>query len=196
MTLIFSFSPMLAAQQTNWLNTLNNEATATDSIGIRGYSEHLIKLLPLGAVKPTYVNSFSDRLSKAEELARQGKRPLISEETIAEAFDDLMQQTAAPSSFQTNIAEVEKSRRAFAKELPAIISENRNGKYCYPDEAIWVMEMLIENVESHPPQPLHSGPEVSGYTPPVRNHLMQYFYSHSPKEVAHVLDKLAEKLGI
>jgi hypothetical protein len=178
------------------METLNKEALASDPAGIRGYSEHLVRLLPIGAAGPACVNSFSGRLAKAEESARQGKRKLISEEVIAEAFNDLMRQTAAPSSFKADVAEVEKARRGFEDELPTIITESKNGRYCSPGEAIWVLGMLIENVGGHPPLVPHSGSQVSGYMPPVRQHLMQFFYVHSLNESADVLDKFAKKLGI
>lgn len=178
------------------IETLNKEALASDPAGIRGYSEHLVRLLPIGAAGPACVSSFSDRLAKAEESSRQGKRKLISEEAIAEAFNDLMRQTAATSSFKADVAEVEKSRLGFENELPTIITASKNGRYCSPGEAVWVLGMLIENVGAHPPPALHSGFQVSGYVPPVRQHLMQFFYSHSLKDAVNVLDRLAKKLGI
>lgn len=109
--------PRLAASQPptrppNMIETLNKEAEASDPAGIRAYSEHLALLLPIGgsgstgAAGSTYLSSFSDRLAKAEESARQGKRKLISEEAIAGAFNDLMRQTAAPSSFRADVADV------------------------------------------------------------------------------------------
>jgi hypothetical protein len=177
------------------IETLNKEAEASDPEGIRKYSQHLTQLLVgqllVGERASTaYTASLSDRLAKSEELARQGKRKLISDEVIAEAFNDLMQQTAAPSSFKADVADVEKSRRGFERELPAVISEGKNGKYCYPGEAMWVMSMLIENIGSHPPSPVHPGPQVSGYRPPVRLYLVRYFSSRSPDEAIHVLERL------
>jgi len=194
--------PLIAASQLptrppNTMEKLNKEAEASDPAGIHEYSQDLIqKLVGVRAGRPAYADELTNRLARAEMMARHGKRKLISEEAIANAFNDLMQRTAAPSSFKADVAEVEKSRLAFENELPAMISESRNGKYCYPGEAIWVVVMLIENVGAHFPPLLNSVPQVSGYVPPVRLHIEQYFSSHSPNEVAHVLDRLAKNLGI
>jgi hypothetical protein len=190
-------------QPPNMMDTLNREAAATDSAAIRVYSKHLVSFLPRnlsgpdGAAANIYLNSFSDRLANAEKSARQGKRKLISEEAIAEAFNDLMRQTGAPPSLKADLESVKLARKGWEKKLPAIISREKNGTYCNPGEAIWVLSILIGNIGAHYPLPLHPGePQVLGDRPPVDLHLLQYFSSHSPNEDAHVIDKLAKSLGI
>lgn len=196
-----SLTPQTPANPPSFMNNLNKEAEATDSAGIHVYSKHLVSLLAISAAGPpgttatTHLSSFSDRLARAEESARKGKRKLILEEAIANAFNDLMQQTGAPSSLKADVGEVEKSRRAFETELPAIISESKNGKYCYPGESMWILGMLIENIGADF-TPLNHEPQVSGYVPPALQHLQQYFSSHPTNEDARVMNSLAKSLGI
>ncbi len=176
--------------------TLNKEAEATDLAGLHEYIQRLVGMLAgIDNLDAAYRASFTDRLARAELLARKGKRKLISETAIVESFNDLMRRTGAPGSVRADVAEVKKSRRGFKNELPAIISESRNGEYCNPGEAVWVIESLIENTGTTLPQ-LNPGPHVLAYMPPVRVHLIQYFSSHSQRESTDALDRLAKGLGI
>jgi hypothetical protein len=106
-----------------------------------------------------------------------------------------MRQTGAPASLKADLNSVELARRGWEKELPALISREKNGTYCYPGEAIWVLTIMIANIEAHYPTfPPGESRMVSGYRPPVELHLQQYFSSHSPNEAAHVMDRLATRL--
>jgi hypothetical protein len=190
-----------AASQTptrppNMMDTLNQEAGAGDADGIHAYSKHLIQMLPgVRGAGAAYADALTDRLAGAEIMARHGKRKLISEIEIAEAFNDLMRQTGAPASLKADLNSVELARRGWEKELPALISREKNGTYCYPGEAIWVLTIMIANIEAHYPTfPPGESRMVSGYRPPVELHLQQYFSSHSPNEAAHVMDRLATRL--
>jgi hypothetical protein len=180
------------------IETLNKEAQATDPAGIRNYSEDLIHLLPgVRSAGAAYTDSLTDRLATTEMMARHGNQKLISEIEIANAFNDLMRQTGAPASLKADLNSVEMARRGWEKEIPTLISLEKNGTNCYPGEAIWVLTILIANVEAHyPPFPPGESRMVSGYRPPAELHLAQYFSSHSPREAAHILDRLAVRLGI
>lgn len=203
--LVFSISPELAARQraqpfappSGLLATLNQEAGPSDAAGIHVYSQHLIELLvPQRAGKP-YIRSLADRLAAAEQMARHGKRKLVSDADIRKAFNDLMRQTGAPASLRANLSDVELARTGFARQLPVMISRQKNGTYCEPGEAVWVLEVLIENVGT-PPTPLSSsGPSVVGPAmPPARTHLLQYYASHSRTEITRLFNQLAKTLEI
>lgn len=182
--------------QRSQLEKLNQEAQASDSAGVHEYSQHLIVILLREDAGAAYEDSLTDRLAKAELMARSGKRKLISEETIARAFNDLMKNIGAPESLRGDDRAVEKARSAFAEEMPAVVSEKKNGTKCYPGEAIWVLTMLIENVGANPPHAKQPGPYVSGYVPPARQSLTRFFTSSTHGEVMRMLGDLANDLGI
>ncbi len=66
-----------------------------------------------------------------------------------------MRRIDAPKSLSADVRAVDKARRAFEKEMPAVISREKNAASCNPGEAIWVLTMLLENIGSNPPQPEH-----------------------------------------
>jgi hypothetical protein len=106
-------------------------------------------------------------------MARQGKRKLISEADIALAFNNLMKETGAPDSLRANDAAIKEARGAFEIRLPALISRQKNGPYCNPGEAVWVISMLVANV-GRPPAPSSQSdhePHFSAGAPPVQQHL-------------------------
>ncbi len=178
------------------IETLNREAEASDPAGVQEYSRHLIGILLRERAGTTYAGSVSDRLARAELLARSGKRNLISEETIARAFNDLMRRIDAPKSLSADVRAVDKARRAFEKEMPAVISKEKNAASCNPGEAIWVLTMLLENIGSNPPQSEHPGPYVSGYVPPARQCFTRFLSFCSYDEAVKVLDGITNDLGI
>jgi len=175
------------------MDTLNKEAKASDTAGIHAYSNDLIQMLAgVRGGGVVYANSLTDRLARSELMARQGKRKLISEADIAKAFNNLMSEIGAPDSLKSDIAGVEKERDAFKKELPAMISQKENGRYCNPGEAVFVLEMMIENVG----RPLGPTPDsapkafVAGINPPVRVRLDLFSARHSQSEVKEVFNSL------
>jgi hypothetical protein len=176
--------------------TLNREAEASDPAGVQEYSRHLIGILLGERAGTAYAGSVSDRLARAELMARSGKRNPISEETIARAFNDLMRRVDAPKSLSADVQAVDKARRAFEKEMPAVISREKNAASCNPGEAVWVLAMLLENIGSNPPQPEHPGPYVSVYVPPARQCLTRFFSFCSYDQAVEVLDGIANDLGI
>jgi hypothetical protein len=188
----------LAPKPPDMTDTLNREAEANDLAGIHTYSKHLIQMLPgIRSGGDAYADSLTDRLARAEMMARHGKRKLISEIEIAKAFNDLMRQTGAPASLRADLDSMVWARAGWEKQLPALISRERNGTYCDPGESVFILEMLIENV-GRPPTPLSSsGPSVIGPAmPPARVHLLQYYASHLRTDDIRLLNDLAKALGI
>jgi hypothetical protein len=174
------------------IEILNKESSSSDFEGVRVYSQDLIQVLVDNSAGPAYAASLTDRLAQAEFMARHGKRKLISEADILQAFNALMKDIGAPDSLRTDIDAVRRARGAFESTSPALISKKTNGSYCNPGEAIFVIEMLIENVGISPaPPPAHALPQaVSGPKPPVRRQLEQYYADHSRAEIVSVLSHL------
>ena len=159
--------PLSAAQQSpyhpqNLTEILNKEAKATDPAGIHAYSRHLIKLLVPDRAGRAYIDSLSDRLAKAEQMAREGKRKLITEADIATGFNDLMRQIAAPTSLKTDDSMVRKFRVSplALSPVPALISVYHNGNHCNPGESVFLLWLLLVNNAS-----LDLPPEVTELKP-------------------------------
>jgi hypothetical protein len=122
---------------------LNHEAEASDPAGIHKYSEQLIGLLLPEDVVDGYKDSLSDRLARAEQMAREGKGKLVPEADVARSFNDLMKRIG--SSFRTDEASVRKFRAhsIAVPALPALLSADRNGAYCNPGEAVYLLYLLM-----------------------------------------------------
>jgi len=199
-----AFFPSLTASQPpgrppDLMVTLNREAEATDPAGIHDYSQHLIQLLVVAkSAGPAYAASLADRLARAELMGRQGRRKLISEADIAQAFNALMRETGAPHTLTANIDAVHSNRVAFEGALPSVISQKANGSLCNPGEAVWVVSMLIANVgrPAAPSTELDHNPHVGAGAPPVQRHLELFSARHSRSEVAEVFDHLFNHLQI
>jgi hypothetical protein len=171
---------------------LNKEAAASDREGMHKYSEDLIHLLIGTAAGPEYEASVIDRLARAELKTRQGKRKLISEADIAQAFNQLMKETGAPDTFTADVASVESARSESEKRLTALITSKKNGNYCNPGETIYVLTIMIERVARPPDPPIQGNlPQVRpGPYVPVKQHLMIFFARHSDPENKTVLNHL------
>lgn len=191
------FCPVRAASQEsprppNIIDMLNKEAEASDPEGIHKYSEDLIHWLIGTAAGPEYEAAVTDRLARAEMKAKQGKRKLISEADIAQAFNQLMRETGAPDTFTADVAAVESTRNASEKRLPALITRKKNGSYCNPGETIYILVLLIQNVARPPDPPIQGNlPQVRpGPYVPVQRHLNFFFVRHSRSEITKVLNHL------
>jgi hypothetical protein len=183
----------------NTLETLNKEAQASDPAGIHEYSQHLIRILEITHKDSAFVGSLTDRLARAELMARQGKRKLISEADIAHAFNALMRETGAPNTLTASVGAVHSNRVGFEGTLPAVISQRANGSLCNPGEAVWVVSMLIANVgrpAAPPSEPEHEPRFVAGGAPPVQRHLELFYANHSQSDVAEAFEHLFNHLHI
>jgi len=181
-----------SAPRESLLEGLDREARVSTPEGVHVYSQHLVQMLVGNSAGPVYATSLTGRLAQAEFTARHGKRKLISEADIAQAFNVLMKETRAPDSFVADKDAVHRNRIAFENSLPAMISYKSNGSYCNPGEAVFVVEMMIENVD----RPLALSPNFASKSafaainPPVRMHLEQFYASHSLSEVTEVFNRL------
>jgi hypothetical protein len=183
-----------SSQPPNMMDTLNKEAKASDPAGIHNYSQQLIQMFP--AVRgggDAYADSLTERLAKAELLAKQKKRKLISEAEIAQAFNLLVRETGAPDLLRADIETVHKNRAGFANALPAMISLKSNGSYCNPGEAVYLLELLIANIGR--PTVSFSQSDHKPYTsvgspPTVEGNLDLFCARHSQTEVAKIFNHL------
>jgi hypothetical protein len=174
------------------MNALNKEAEAGNSEGIHKYSEGLIQGLVGTSAGPAYEKSVTDRLARAESMARKGNRKLIPEADIAQAFNQLMKETGALDSYKADVAIVEELRRDFAKALPSLITLKKNGIYCNPGEAVYILESLIQNV-ARPSTPIPkktSEMHVGAGIAPVQEHLELFYVKHSQSKVTKVFNHL------
>jgi hypothetical protein len=182
----------------NLLCLLNQEAAANDPKGIHRYSEDLVKLIVPNYVGQGYTGSLADRLAKAEQAAHEGRAKLVPEAAVAQAFNDLMKDTDAPKWLRADIPAVERARRAFEKEMPAVISRDKDGDSCYPGEAVWIISMLIANTgrPTAPSAQPDQEPHFGAGTPPAQRHLDLFYARHSGPQVAEVFDHLFNHLQI
>lgn len=128
------------------LETLNKEAAAADTPeGLKDYSQHLIQMLVGDQLGTAYVTSLSDRLARAELMARHGKRKLISEDEVAQSFNSLMKQVVAPQSLMANERTVHQFRIALQATSPALTAVDKNESHCNPSEAVFLLVLLLTN---------------------------------------------------
>ena len=125
----------------------NQEAAASDPIGIHKYSEDLIGLIvPPEAGKADF-EPLADRLARAEQMARTGKGKLVAEADVVRAFNELMVKIGAPSSLRADEASMRRFREhaVSIKAFPALLSADRNGTNCNPGEAVFLLYLLISD---------------------------------------------------
>jgi hypothetical protein len=124
---------------------LNREAGDSDPHGIHQYSEDLTGVLVPERAGEDYIESLANHLTRAEQMARGGKGKLIPEAEIVRVFNNLMRQVGAPPSFKTDEATVRRFRTyaVDVPSLPALLSANRNGAYCNPGEAVYLVYLLL-----------------------------------------------------
>ena len=171
---------------------LNEEAKASDLSGLRKFSRTLIGYLAGTETGKVNAGLIVDRLAQAELESRQGKRKTISEQAVADAFNALMQRTGAPG-LKANLTDIEKSRLAFAEQMPAVIPPDKS-RCCTPGEAIWIAVMLLQNLGAH--YPPGSLPHVGNYVPPASASLQNFLARHSTRENTDLLIAFEKDLSI
>lgn len=188
----------------NLAEVLNGQAGSSDAKGIREYSHHLVQLVVGENKDKRLAAELSARLAKVEMLARTGNAKLASETDIAQSFNGLMEQIGAPDSMRVDGAAVHQFRLGplATSPLPHLISLDRNGKYCYPGEAVFLLVLLITNT---PPTddglPVGAKPEArmvgtmraSGEN--ARSLLFAYVSKHSRKDTNTLFNNMAQVLG-
>lgn len=205
--------PSQFAKTQSLADTLNDEAEAGDSAGIHRYSEHLIQLLLPDRAGQKYIRSLTDRMARAEELTRAGKGSLVPEAKVAQAYNDLMKEVRAPTSFLTDEAAVRNLRRLILFDKPgdALITASRNGTNCNPGEAVFLLLALFWNnggprmhqvsaPEAAKPSGTNSGRWVtfmkksrSGAS--ASRSLQSYSAAHRPRDIAALFDGVAKTMG-
>lgn len=128
---------------------------------VNDYNEFLIKMLVSPQAGEAYVTAFSQRVGMADLMARHGHRKLISESSVAQAFNELMTQVADPQ-FQppkTDAATVHKLRLMLKDSSPALSSVETHESECLPSEAFLLMTQLINNNPSYSGAPTDRKPD-------------------------------------
>jgi len=169
-----TLGPLAAGQQSTWrwfterrpyLDTraaVNKDAQASDPAGIHYYAEDLAHLLLPDKAGDSYIDAFADRLAKAEQAAREGKRKLIPEAKVVEAFNKMADPQMAGNAdalrrFRTDTYLV--------KEYPALLTPDRNGTNCYPGEAVFLLTILLQT-DGYPVAPAPPPPPSANSIPP------------------------------
>jgi hypothetical protein len=163
----FNLSPNLAGQTPPHCAQIlfcqfNQEAAATNSVGIHKYSEDLV-----GAILPNptddeavrrLLSRLADRIANAEQAARSGNGRLVPEATVVKSFNSLMREVGAPSSLRTDEAALHGFREhaISIKAFHMLFSADRNGTSCNPGEAVFLLSLLISNEGKLPEQLLDS----------------------------------------
>jgi hypothetical protein len=188
---------------TNVYDMLNKDAkAAVDPAGIRYYAEDLAHLLLPSNAGDKYIGSFADRLAKAEQEAREGKRKLIPDTKVVEAYNE-MARKENPTAKMANLDALRLYRTDSypARTWTAVITAGRNGTNCYPGEAIFLLTVLLPadgdltppSVPSlpYPINALATGPFPTG------GYRMGYIQgSQSHRQIVKEFDAVAKALGI
>lgn len=156
LAVVFPFSAKMAAQQPPHCAQIlycifNQEAAASDSAGIHKYSKDLIGAIvqnPAGTDSIRQLaNRLTDQLASAEQAARTDNGRLVPEAAVVTAFNDLMQEIGAPTSWRANEASMHGFREhaASINAFPALFSANRNGTNCSPGEAVFLLSLLLSD---------------------------------------------------
>jgi hypothetical protein len=201
--------PQAARSIASLADALNAEAQASDPNGIHAYCEHLVELLVDGhRVGRGIINSLTDRLSNAEEMARRGDRSLVPEADIAIAFNDLMIRTGAPDSLRTDATIVHRFRLGplSISPIPSLITLASNGTNCNPGEAVFLLYLLMANngaTDDRLPPGLEArdlprmtitshGPNE----PNARRSLSDFASNHRRSDLAELFEHVAETLHL
>lgn len=161
-----STCPLLDGQQSSWKPfserrpltnvgaILNQDAKSSDPAAIRSYAEDLAHFLLPDRVGEKYIDSFADRLAKAEQEAREGKRQLIPDTQVAAAFDEIFRKANLPG--MPNSLEALRHLRTdpeITKKYPALLTADRNGTNVSPGEAVYLIAVLLLKDAYPPPDP-------------------------------------------
>lgn len=205
-------APSAFAKAQSLADILNDEAKADDDAGIHRYCEHLVHLLVPARAGQKYLRSLTDRLARAEELARAGKGSLVPEAKVAEAYNGLMKQVGAPPSLLTDETAV-RNLRIVLLDQPgdALITAKRNGTNCNPGEAVFLLLSLFWNnggprvhQESAPgavppsgtkPDRWVTNTKISLSDSSARRSLQSYSAAHRPRYTDALFNAMANTMG-
>jgi hypothetical protein len=224
---ILACGPFLAAQQrsrhhitearpfTSIDDVLNREATASNAAGLQQFSEDLLDVIVPDKAGDGYIESLASRLARAEQMSREGKRKLIPETDIVQVYNDTMRKTGAP--FKTDEATIRKFREhsIAVPSLPALLTANRNGTYCTPAEAVYLLYLLfwangdlplsvldneaqLKQLEAQGKTPMR-GPMIVGHVHREDNsgdYLTSYSLRHNRHATTAIFDHIARVFGL
>jgi len=211
----------------------DQEAAASDPAGIHKYSRDVVDAIlpnqwtygrsPSGRMEQfeveflgeKYAAKLADRLAQAEQTARTGKGKLVPVSDIARAFNGLMKEVGAPSSVRTDEKSLQSFREhaAAIKGFPALFSADRNGTNCNPDEAVFLLGLLILNngvlhegnldmdlEHMHPREQRNEGQMSFGVVrnfrdPDSKRLLSSYPEDHGRRAAIRLFDHVANILG-
>jgi len=181
---------------------LVEEAEAADTKeGNQKYAKHLTEEFVWRQTGDAYISAFSNRLSEADFMARQGKRKLIPESAVVQAFIDLMTQTGG--SFRTDTNIVHQLRISVLEVSPALSTVKTHDSECLPSEAIMLMLQLVSHNGSSSTDPCPPTHEPAGGL--VQNVcegatalvvISRYRSSHSRFENRMLFDHVAQRFGM
>lgn len=187
------------------VSNLIGEAEDADSPAGNGrYARQLAELLVPPKIGDTYLNRFSNRLSRADLMARRHERSWIPESVVAKAFNDLMLQVGGRSHHLPRTdANIVHQLRITLSEISSVLSTvNTHNSECLPSEAVQLMvQLLFHNGSIEGPCQLTS--EARGA---IKQHacadtdaiilIFKYCRSHSASELEKPFDHAALLFGM
>jgi hypothetical protein len=129
---------------TSVFDLFNREAAEIASEAVHRYSKDLTQLIVPAEDRSMPMDSFTNRLTQREIMARAGQVPLIPEADVAHAFDELMKTIGEPT-IRTNLEALRRVREQGSLVFPSLFSKESNGTNCNPGEAIFLLYLLISN---------------------------------------------------
>lgn len=204
----------------------NQQAQASDPTSIHKYSENLVARIVQNPAASDALHQIADRLANqlanAEEATRGDNKKLVPEATVAKAFNDLMQDVGAPSSWRATEASIHEFRQhaASVHAFGQIFSADRNGTNCNPGEAVFILSLLLDNNGTLSDQELdrqlalvqtatqqkkldtgnglqgHNSASLVRWPAGAQGVLFTYYSHHSRSTVNDLFNHLATSLGI
>jgi hypothetical protein len=183
------------------------EAKAADSPeGNYKYARRLTDWFVTKQYGDAYLDAFSERLTRADLMARHHEREWISEGTVVEAYNYLLKQVGGHSSNspQANVNTVHQLRITLSEVSPAFSTVNSNNSECLPIEAVQLMVQLLEHNGSIeglcPPTSRTNGTLVQHNPCIVKDDALslmsKYSRSRSSSEQQKSFDHIAKLFGI
>jgi len=183
------------------------EAKAADSPeGNYKYARHLTDWFVTKQSGDAYLDAFSERLTKADLMARHRELEWISESTVVQAYNYLLKQIGGHPNNppQANVNTVHQLRITLSEVSPAFSTVNSNNSECLPTEAVQLMIQLLEHNGSIeglcPPTPGANGTLVQQNPCIVKDDALslmsKYSRSRSSSEQQKSFDHIAKLFGI
>ena len=193
------------SQSTSPASALIAEAKAADTQeGNQKYARRLTEWFVSRKTGDAYVDAYSRRLSKADLMARHDERRWIPESVVAQAFNDLMEQTGRKSGkpLRTDTNIVHQLRVTISEAFPVLSTVKSNSSECLPTEAVSLLiQLLYRNGSLEDPCPPKPGPDGALVQqacdgPDATLLMFQYSRSHSASDDGKLFDHVAKLFGM